>query len=1285
MVERRDDIAAAIRDHQVVVIAGETGSGKTTQIPKICLELGRGIDGQIGHTQPRRIAARSVAERLADELNVEIGGAVGYQVRFTDSSSRDTLVKVMTDGILLAELQRDRDLRRYDTIIIDEAHERSLNIDFILGYLKQLLPRRRDLKVIVTSATIDPQRFAEHFADADGNPAPIIEVSGRTYPVEIRYRPLVRRQAASRGAAETVEVEVDQVTGIVEAVEELWTEAGQGDGSDQDILVFCSGEREIRDAVDALEALRLPNTQVLPLYGRLSADEQHRIFSSHSGRRVVVSTNVAETSLTVPGIRYVVDSGTARISRYSQRTKVQRLPIEPISKASAAQRSGRCGRVSDGIAIRLYSEEDWQNRPEFTDPEIARTNLASVILQMISLGLGDIARFPFVDPPDSRMVTDGLRLLHELHAIEDAPGRPSQNRHPGPPSPHGGRRRLTPTGRDIARIPVDPRLARMLIEADRLGSLREVIVIVAALSIQDVRERPSEGADATRADQHHARFKDEHSDFTTLLNVWDYVREQQRVRSGSAFRRMCRDEFLHYLRIREWQDLVTQLKTTCTEIGLTHNRSAGSADAIHQALLTGLLSQVGEYDREKRDYLGARGARFAIAPGSVLRRVNPEWVMSAELVETSRLWARVNAMTDATSIEEAAQHLVKRSYSEPRWSRARASAIADERVTLYGIPLVIGRRVGLGAIDPEASRDLFIRHALVEGDWDTPHRFFHDNRKLVDKLAELESRARRRDLLVDESDLVEFYDERIPADIVSGQHFDGWWKQARRENPDLLTFTEDVLVSDVAAAAAGGDSGQIDEALRRRYPHVWQQGELTLRLTYEFDPGGEADGVTCHIPLEVLNQVEETGFDWLVPGMREELAIALVKSLPKATRKQFVPAPDRARAALAAITDADGEPEQGPESGASFTDELARGLYIVTGHRVPPGEWGSTPMPGHLSMNFVVEDARRRPLGEGGDLEALRDELAPRVRTTMKKAAGDLERTGLTQWSFGELPNDFEGRRGGQTVKGYPALVDHGETVSVEVLASPRQQETATKLGLRRLILLNTTAPWQRILGLLTNTQRLALGNNPHGSVQALLDDVLACAVDAIVAEQQAAATGRVHTPEQFDTVLAAVKREIVPHVIEIVDAVAPVLDRALQVRLALDAMKAPRVAALRDDLTAQLDALVYPGFVARTGMARLRHLPRYLSGMLHRIDKAPLDLRRDQANAETIARVEAERRKVVDGLPAGERDAADVRALRWRVEELRVSLFAQRLGTDGPVSEKRIYSAMDTVEDTRA
>ncbi|MGZ4748784.1 MAG: ATP-dependent RNA helicase HrpA, partial [Oryzihumus sp.] len=665
---RKDDIAAAIRDHQVVIVAGETGSGKTTQLPKICLELGRGVEGLIGHTQPRRIAARSVAERIAEELGTELGTAVGYQVRFTDRSSDDTLVKVMTDGILLSEMQRDRDLRKYDTIIIDEAHERSLNIDFILGYLKQLLPRRPDLKVIVTSATIDPERFARHFA-RDGVPAPIIEVSGRTYPVEVRYRPL---------AGETREEDRDQVTGICQAVEELWTE-GSGD-----ILVFLSGEREIRDTADALTGMSLPHTEILPLYARLSAAEQHRVFGSHTGRRVVLATNVAETSLTVPGIRYVIDAGTARISRYSQRTKVQRLPIEPISQASARQRSGRCGRVADGIAIRLYSEEDFENRPAFTDPEILRTNLASVILQMTSLGLGDIARFPFVDPPDSRQISDGVRLLEELEAIRPEVSDP--------------RKRLTAYGRSIAQLPLDPRLARMVLEADRNGALREVLVIVAALSIQDPRERPADKQQ--QADELHRRFADEHSDFIALTNLWGYLREQQKALSGSAFRRMCKAEYLHYLRVREWQDLHSQLKQACKSLGLQPNETPATPDQVHQSLLAGLLSHIGLRDVEKREYLGARGARFGISPGSSLFKKQPQWVMAAELVETTRLWARGNARIDPAWVEKQAQHLVKRQYSEPHWERKRASAVALEKVTLYGVPLVAGRKVGYGRVNP---------------------------------------------------------------------------------------------------------------------------------------------------------------------------------------------------------------------------------------------------------------------------------------------------------------------------------------------------------------------------------------------------------------------------------------------------------------------------------------------------------------------------------------------------------------------------------------------------------
>jgi len=1225
---RKDDIAAAIRGHQVVIVAGETGSGKTTQIPKICLELGRGIEGMIGHTQPRRIAARSVAERIAEELNTELGTAVGYQVRFADHSSASTLVKVMTDGILLAEMQRDRDLRRYDTIIIDEAHERSLNVDFIVGYLKQLLPRRPDLKIIITSATIDPQRFSKHFDDA-----PIIEVSGRTYPVEVRYRPL---------AGETPDDDRDQITAICDAVEELWTEHRDLAG---DILVFLSGEREIRDAAEALAGLAMPHTEILPLFGRLSSAEQHRVFGTHTGRRVVLATNVAETSLTVPGIRYVVDAGTARISRYSQRTKVQRLPIEPISRASASQRAGRCGRVADGICIRLYSQEDFEARPEFTDPEILRTNLASVILQMTSLGLGDIARFPFLDPPDSRQITDGVRLLEELQAFE-----PPADRAADP------RKRLTAYGRKIAQLPLDPRLARMVLEAEVNGALREVLIIVAALSIQDPRERPMDKQQ--QADEKHRRFADEHSDFSALLNLWNYLKEQQRELSGSAFRRMCKSEYLHYLRVREWQDLHSQLKAACKSLDLQQNSSKADHDAIHNSLLSGLLSHIGLRDVEKREYIGARGARFGISPGSSLFRKQPQWVMSAELVETTRLWARVNARTDPVAIERLAGHLVKHSYSEPHWEKKRGSAVALEKVTLYGVPLVAGRKVGYARINPEESRDLFIRNALVEGDWETHHRFFHDNRTLIKRLTELEARARRRDILVDDETLVDFYDARLPAEVVSGQHFDSWWKQARRTQPDLLTFTEDLLVSDDADAVSADD-----------YPQTWDQNGLNLPLTYQFEPGAEADGVTVHIPLDVLNQIDGGGFDWQVAGLREDLAIALLKSLPKATRRHFVPTPDHARSALATA-----DPGRG-----HLTDELGHALAELTGVRIPFTEWDWSRVPDHLRITFRVEDPNGKVVGEGKDLPALREKLAPQVRQTIQRAAASIERRGMQQWTFGDLPATFEQRVGNRVIQGFPAVVDHGDSVAVEVLASQQERDAATRLGVRRLLLLNTTAPWKRVLALLTNAQRLTLGHNPHGNVPALLQDCLAAAVDSIVAERPG---GQVLGPVEFDETLRIVRSQVVARVMEVIDLVEPLLVKSREIELALAAMTSPVMAPAKQDMQAQLASLIYPGFVADTGFARLRPLERYLRGILLRCDHAPSQLARDAEHTETVARVFGEYDTLVAALPSARRVGADVLALRWMIEELRVSLFAQTLGTAHPVSEKRIYKAMDTVED---
>lgn len=1246
--QMRDEIKAAIRDHQVVVVAGETGSGKTTQLPKMCLELGRGVNGAIGHTQPRRIAARSVAERLAEELKTAVGDLVGYQVRFVDESKPDTRVRVMTDGILLSQMQRDRDLRQYDTIIIDEAHERSLNIDFILGYLKQLLPRRPDLKVIITSATIDQNRFAEHFATPDGQPAPVIEVSGRTFPVEVRYRPLVREVPATKpGQAPTLE-DVDQVTGIVEAAQELWRGAPQ-DGSSQDILVFCSGEREIRDAAEALTdadwGRGRADVEIIPLFARLSAAEQHKVFSPHSGRRIVLATNVAETSLTVPGIRYVIDTGTARISRYSQRTKVQRLPIEPVSQASARQRAGRCGRVAEGICIRLYSQEDFESRPEFTDPEILRTNLASVILAMTSLGLGDIARFPFVDAPDARQIKDGLALLDELHAFDEAvPGK---------------RRRLSRIGRTLAQLPVDPRMGRMLVAASELGALREALIIVAALSIQDPRERPSEFK--AQADQQHARFNHERSDFLTFLNLWNYVRGQQHELSSSAFRRLCKREYLHFLRLREWQDLHSQLKSACRSAKLTFNDNAASEDTIHQALLTGLLSHVGLRDREKRDYQGARNARFSIQPGSTLFRRQPDWVMSGELVETSRLWARTNAVIDPAWVERAAGHLVKRNYSEPHWSRKQASAVANERVTLYGIPLVAGRTAAYGAIDPETSRDLFIRHALVEGDWDTHHKFVQENEKLLAQLADLEARARRRDLIVDDDTLFEFYDERIPATVVSGTHFDKWWKGEQRRQPNLLHFTTDFLTTDEASVVDVSD-----------YPKSLRQGKLKFRVTYQFEPGTDADGLTLHIPLAVLNQVSPDGFDYLVPGMREELATAWVKSLPKNIRRSLVPAPDFARRALARMN------EVGIDLDVPFTEALEEALFDLAKVRVPADAWDVSKLPDHLTVTYRIEDARGKKLRESKSLDELKQQLAPRLQQSMSAAAGDLVQKGLTSWTLGELPSTFEKATGRTKITGFPALVDHGETVSVEVLGTPSEAARASKLGTRRLLLLNTDVPWKRILGLMTNRQKLALGNNPHGSMTALMDDVLAACVDSVIDDMPGST---VRSPEQFEQALRTVRQQLAPLVLEAAEQLAPVLEHTHEVELALAKLTAPSLKPLHDSVAAHLKSLIYPGFVAATGLSRLRHLDRYVRAMAERLEKAPLDMAKDTARLESVQVVRKEYADMVAGLRPERRTDPDVVAIAWMIEELAVSQFAQRLGTAHPVSEKRIYQAMDEAE----
>jgi ATP-dependent helicase HrpA len=1227
--KKKDDILAAIRDHQVVIVAGETGSGKTTQIPKICLELGRGVLGSIGHTQPRRLAARTVGDRIAEELGTELGDAVGYKVRFTDRSSDDTLVKLMTDGILLAEIQTDRLLRQYDTLIIDEAHERSLNIDFLLGYIREILPRRPDLKVIITSATIDPERFSAHFGDA-----PIVEVSGRTYPVEVRYRPVTDPDDPS------ADPDRDQVQAIVDAVDELGRE-GPGD-----VLVFLSGEREIRDTADALTkhfTRQKGTTEVVPLYARLSSAEQHRVFQPHRGRRVVLATNVAETSLTVPGIEYVVDPGTARISRYSHRLKVQRLPIEPVSQASANQRKGRCGRVSEGVCVRLYSEEDFESRPEFTEPEILRTNLASVILQMTALGLGDIAAFPFVEPPDRRNVKAGVDLLHELGAMDPAEKDP--------------RKRLTELGRRLAQLPVDPRLGRMILEADRNGCVREVLIIAAALSIQDPRERPADNQQA--ADERHRRFADPGSDFLAYLNLWNHLREQQAELSGSAFRRMCKNEFLHYLRIREWQDLHGQLKQVAKSLGVTLNTADAPPDRIHTSLLAGLLSHIGLMDVDKKDkqrrgqeYLGARGAKFAVFPGSSLFKKPPRWVMSAELVETSRLWGRINARIEPEWVEPLAQHLVKRNYSEPHWSKKQAAVMAREKVTLYGVPIVADRRVNYGAIDPALSRELFIRHALVEGDWETHHRFFHDNRALLDEVEELEHRARRRDILVDDETLFDFYDARIPEDVVSGRHFDAWWKKARRADPDLLGFEKSMLINESAGGVSESD-----------YPDVWQQGALRLRLTYQFEPGTDADGVTLHIPVQVLNQVRPAGFDWQVPGLRTELVTELIRSLPKQLRVNFVPAPDYARKILDRVA-----PRTEP-----LLDALERELTAMTSVPVAREAWDPSRLPAHLRITFRVVDAAGRSLGEGTDLDELKRRLAGKVRGTLSKAASTIERSGLTAWTLGELPRTYERNQAGYDVKAYPALTDEGDTVAVRMYETEAEQRRAMWLGTRRLILLNAPSPVKLIQGRLTNQGKLALSHNPHGSVAALFDDCVTAAADRLIAE----AGGPAWDEDGYRALYDRVRADLHDATAQVVGLVERILAEAHEIDRRLRGTASLTLVPALTDVRGHLGTLVRPGFVTATGWARLPDLPRYLRALQVRLDKLPENPGRDRMLAHQVEVLTQEYDQTLRRLHPARREEEPARQIRWMLEELRVSLFAQQLGTRFPVSDKRIRKAM--------
>lgn len=1350
--ERRDDIMNAIRDNQVVIIAGETGSGKTTQIPKMCLELGLGEKGLIGHTQPRRLAARSVAERIAEELGQKIGETVGYQVRFTSEVGEHSAIKLMTDGILLAEIQNDKLLRRYSTLIIDEAHERSLNIDFILGYLKRILPQRPDLKVIITSATIDPERFARHFSPSyvpgkgivdenlsdeereiaeailpDDAP-PIIEVSGRTYPVEIRYRPLEGDELYLDD--EEVAEDRDPTEAILDAIKELSKEAPG------DILIFFSGEREIRDAKDAIEAMVLKsprlNYEVLPLYARLSLAEQHRVFSLGSRPRIVLATNVAETSLTVPGIKYVIDTGTARISRYSARTKVQRLPIERISQASANQRSGRCGRVSDGIAIRLYSEEDFNSRPEFTDPEILRTNLAAVILQMIAIGVvrepGDISRFPFVQPPASRAINDGVNLLRELGALTERTRRKGR----------GGNNSatLTAIGRAMAAFPVDPRLARMIIEGGRRGCAKEMMVLAAALTIQDPRERPADVR--AEADAMHARFVDDTSDFSSFLLLWDYINEQQAALSSSQLRKMCHREFINYLRIREWQDLFAQLR----EMGRTANiHASGGRDInasahevdIHKSLLTGLLSHVGvKEEREKdskgrtrgpREYLGARGTKFAIFPGSGLFKKGPDWVLSAELVETSRLWARTNAAIEPQWIEEVGKHLISVQYSEPHWSLSSGAAVAYAKGTLFGLTIYADRPVQYARVDAAAARELFIQSALVEGQWHTQHKFYLRNQRALAEVEELEARLRRRDLRVDDSVLFAFYDARIPAHVTDVRSFDKWWKQARLEDDNYLDFNPEKLINEEAA--------DYDDS---QFPRQWVQrtdsGELTLDLRYEYAPtagiGGartdaaKRDGVAVQVPILFLNQLSPEPFRWQIPGLRHELVTALIKSLPKAIRRNFVPAPDVARAACAALE----------EDYSPATDELIPSLALVLrrlrGVVVEPEAFNWDAVPEHLKMGFQVRNARNKILGEGKDLRALQQQLHKEIRIALadslgasddtmakmvalaqggsgnsgssaastkngaKNAQGGTAQTaqptdahgsqvreisGLTEFPAhlfpnGEIPRKVQRIIATQAVNGYPALVDEETSVGLRIFPTEAEQLHAQRRGIIRLLQLQVPSPVRYVSEHLSHKEKIVFTQNPHGSIDELIRDCTVAALDHLVPHTP------IFTHAEYSELYEHVRAELIETVFDVTKLVAEILSEATALKKAVKKATSLTTMHAVSDVKAQMENLVYPGFVAKTGYDQLVHIPRYLKAAQVRLTKLGPNLHRDNQLMLTVQDLEDSYDNAVKSLPAGTIVPDALRRVNWMIEELRVSFFAQELGTAYTVSEKRIAKA---------
>lgn len=1226
---RHDEIVNAIKQNQVVIICGETGSGKTTQIPKMCLEAGCGVRGLIGHTQPRRLAARAVAERIAEELGESLGQSVGYKVRFTDVTSKSSLIKLMTDGILLSETASDRLLLNYDCIIIDEAHERSLNIDFLLGYLKTVLAKRPELKLIITSATIDPQSFSSHF-----NNAPIIEVSGRTYPVEVVYMP--PSMPSEDEEDEDFAQELPQM--VLKAFKYLMHEHGPGD-----VLVFLPGEREIMDLLGFLNKSHLKGVEILPLFARLASSEQHKIFTSHSGIRIILATNVAETSLTVPGIRYVIDPGTARLLRYSPRTKVQSLPIEKISKASANQRQGRCGRIGPGVCVRLYSKEDYNSRQDFTDPEILRSNLAAVILQMVALRLGDVVSFPFIDPPQIKQITDGMRLLEELGAVENVKGQNTATLE------------LTEIGKNLASLPVDPRLGRMILQGAKLGALREVLIIVSALAVMDPRESPWDKKEASR--QAHARFNDDKSDFLSYLKLYQHIVKLQAEESSSQWRRTLKKEFISYLRVREWFDVLRQLRASCNILKFKLNEAEADYESIHRSLLSGLLSQIGRFDdNDKQLYAGARGIKFVLHPSSNLAKRKPKWVMCGELSETSRLFARNVAQIDPLWVEGQASHLIKKSYAEPHWSKKQGACVASLTITLYGLPIVTGRQTLYTSIDPALCRKLFIRDALVGGDIDCNFSFYKRNQELIGEVLDLEDKLRRKDILADESVLESFYEERIPDNIATVRHFDKWWRQKSKADAHFLDFNLEMLKKDHHI-----------EDKEYLYPQYWQCGDLKLKLSYVFDPKSKNDGVTVHIPLAFISKINPREFIWQIPALRDEFFTALIKSLPKSLRRNLIPAPNYAKALKEAL---------GDDIKGDLIELACQKLTRMGGEKIDSQDFDLSSIAPYLFMNFAIEDAHGKIIAIGKDFDALAAKLQGRAHEVLQKTVKSHKAKAPSQtWTFGNIKPQMQSRHGSMEITVYPALCDHQDGVTLELCATELAARNMMWQGQRRLLALSCAQNVGYLEQHLPNKAKLSMYYQPLGSIKELLDDLRLASVDKIMVEGHAPC----YDEESFNRLRDLVRGKLNDTALEIGKLVGQILELAHELKRRLKDRISLAVSICYADVENQLNSLIKKGFIASTPLECLMEYPRYLKAALMRLDKVNRDPISDKGRQRIIDEV-SELYKNALSRYKNQDLPQDLQKVRWLIEELRVSYFAQQLGVKGPVSDRRIENEIARV-----